>query len=541
MSGSRGNGSDLPSEQCHAFAPSLAAFVEGALPPEEASRIAAHVAGCGWCAQRVAAYTEVETLIRAAPRPTPPASLRAGLYARIAAEASSAAPRHRPSEVESIVRETNTANRPTASPSPLSPHRPGPTALARWLGPLAAVLIVALLAGVLTTRGQRRTGPGPTAKPSPTVAPQPACPSSQVRATLPARTFLGDLVMTSPGTGWAVGGAADGSTANTTYHTVILRLSHCQWAPIGTSYPNAQLGAIAMVSAGEGWATGTQANKPLLLHYKDGAWSRVTPPPLGDIYQLGVVRALPNGDVWVAGQTPAGIRASSGIALLHLAGGKWSRIETSLSEVSDIGPTGPGDAWLIGRGFPTNNVAGLELAHVRGNAVTQEVTLDPRDTLTHLRMLAPNDGWALGIAYVSGNETNTDPTVTRPLALHYDGSRWTEADTGVSPHARAIDVLGPGVAWAYTTAIPQANGPEFIVSTQRENAGKWANVPWPYKDMQSFSRLTCVTPDDCWAIGAYLLPPARQTMGDGSTVIMRGFGTLLLRYAGGAWHEYGHG
>src|SRR5262249_32270576 len=86
MSGSRGErAGEGPSEQCRLLAPSLAAFAEGALPPEEAESVAAHVAGCGWCAARMAAYAEVDALVREAPSPSPPPSLRAGLYARIAA------------------------------------------------------------------------------------------------------------------------------------------------------------------------------------------------------------------------------------------------------------------------------------------------------------------------------------------------------------------------------------------------------------------------------------------------------------------------
>jgi hypothetical protein len=150
------------------------------------------------------------------------------------------------------------------------------------------------------------------------------------------------------------------------------------------------------------------------------------------------------------------------------------------------------------------------------------------------------EGRALCAAYVSGNETGANPTVTCPLALHYNGTRWLEANTGVSTAARAIDVFGPGMAWSYTTSIPQANGPELIVSTQREDAGSWTNVPWPYQDILSMSRMTCVTPDDCWAIGLYVLPATTPTTSYSSTVMMPSFGTLLLRYADGAWHQYGH-
>jgi hypothetical protein len=406
-----------------------------------------------------------------------------------------------------------------------------------------------VLASVLTRLGQSRGGTTPGAMPTSTATSAPACHPGEVQASLPARTTLVDLAMTSPGTGWAVGGVSDANFSindpRGTFHTLIMRLADCRWAPFGPSFPNAGLGSIAMVSSNEGWVVGdtqanTQANTPLLLRYHDGAWRQVTLPVMGNIYSLLVVRALPSGEVWIAGRTPGGTRASSGIALLHLADGKWTRIETSLSDVTDIGPVGPGDAWILGHGFPVHNVSTPELAHLQHGAVTQEVTLDPRDAFNNLRMLTPDDGWALGIATVSGNETSADPTVTRPLALHYDGSRWTEVSTGVSSNARAIDVLGPGMAWAYTTAAPDPHRGEFIVSTQREYGGTWSNVPWPYKDIRSISRITCVTPDDCWATGLYALPDSTLTNPDGTTVTVINQGWLLLRYANGAWYQYGH-
>src|SRR5262249_39008630 len=96
MFGSQGAGSNRPDEAGHVFEPLLAAIAEGALPPGEGGAVAAHVAECDWCAARVATYAEVDALIRAAPAPLPPASLRAGLYASIAAEARQAAELQRP-------------------------------------------------------------------------------------------------------------------------------------------------------------------------------------------------------------------------------------------------------------------------------------------------------------------------------------------------------------------------------------------------------------------------------------------------------------
>lgn len=537
MSGSRGEkAGEVPSEQCRLLAPSLAAFAEGALPPEEAESVAAHVAGCGWCAARMAAYAEVDALVRQAPSPTPPPSLRAGLYARIAA--AQASERHRPSEVEMIVRDIDTQDVPaTAAPPTAQPRRGRAVrSAARWVSVAAAALIVALMAGLFATQHRVHiTVPAKQPTATATAVPQRACAPNEIQASLPARTGLGDLAMTGPSTGWAVGGVADSDIQPTSFHSLILRYANCRWEPFGDSLPNASLGNIVMVSPGEGWAAGEQANAPLLLHYKDGAWSKVTLPNLGAPYTIDAIvamRALSNGEVWVVGRTPAGTHQSTGIAILHLSGGRWTRIETPFNEVSDIALVGPGDAWLIATRDPDHTTNGIELAHYQGGVLTKEVPLDQRDYLTNLRMLAANDGWASGFAYVSGNETTDNPTVNRPIALHYDGTSWTEVDIGARSDAIGLVVLGQGEAWSFTRT---STIPQYTNATQREHLGQWQSVAWPYKDSGDVRNLTCVTADDCWAIGSYALPDQQV----GTVNVVGRQGMVLLRYADGAWHEYG--
>src|SRR5262249_32788299 len=139
------------------------------------------------------------------------------------------------------------------------------------------------------------------------------------------------------------------------------------------------------------------------------------------------------------------------------------------------------------------------LAHVRGSSLVSESPLDGTIALTHLRMLSPTDGWAMGDAATGSADTQGEGLVSYPIALRYDGAKWAEVATGASAAARVVDVLGQGTAWSYTTK----GVPESIVSTQRQVAGQWRDVPWPFKDIMDFSQLTCVTQDDCWAIGMY--------------------------------------
>jgi anti-sigma factor RsiW len=539
MSGSQnGKSGDRPGEECLLLEPSLAAFADGALPPEEARSVAAHVAGCGWCAARVAAYGEVDALVRQTPAFAPPPSLRAGVYARIAAaQVQRASGRARTSKLETIMRETDIHDAPVASSSSHMPPGRGPISLriARWMSAVAAIVVVALLAGLFLNQQHHRTA-GPAAHPTAAAEPQRACAPGDIQASLPANSTLSDLAMTGPATGWAVGATADSPTPPTTGHALIVRYGNCEWKPVSINIPNASLASVTMVSPNEGWAVGEQDKAPLLLRYTNGSWSKAALPDTGNINAFTIVRAFANGEVWIVGTTPPSKSVYAGISLLHFAGGQWTRINTSLNDVRDIAPVGPGDAWFIGVTNPGTATQVAKLVHFQGSTLTNEVALPQGTLLASLRMLAPDNGWATGFAYVSGNETAANPTVNRPVALHYDGSSWTEVNIGANSSAYAYYVLGQGEAWSYSVS---SSIPQVITSLQREHGGQWQNVPWPFKNFLSFTEPICVTADTCWAIGTVLLPDQRVPVGHGETVILKTQASVLLLYSNGAWHEYG--
>ncbi len=545
MSGSRGEhqGTGL-SEQCRLLAPKLAAFAEDALPPEEMRAIAMHVRGCDWCLPRVEAYRAVDALIRRAPTPRPPAALRTGLYARI-----NAARRQATFERDSWIESEEHVRQERDVPSAWSERNKPPYEnerqqrhITRWVGAVAALLIAALLAGLLIAQQQHRTGIGPVTHPTvtappPTAIPQRACASNEIQASLPDQFHISSLAMTSVGTGWATGitavTQADHSSVVTGY---ILRYSNCRWQSIGMSLPNTSLGTIVMSSPNEGWIVGAQQSGPLLLHYSGGTWREMAPSNMGDIYSFIAIAALPSGELWLAGQTPAGQKPNPGVSLLHLAAGQWSRIDTPYNAVADIAPAGPNDAWVIGTKEPDHSTQLSELGHYQGNALTKEISIAQGTYLTRLRMLSPNEGWAMGYAYVSGSETVDNPTVNRPVAVHFDGASWTETNIGANAQARLLAILGQGEAWTYTSDVGPPYGAEHVTATQQEHEGHWKNMPFGLKDVLGIDDLVCVSSSDCWAIGSYLIPATPTDLNGESPTAEAWY---LLHYAGGTWHEYG--
>jgi len=385
--------------------------------------------------------------------------------------------------------------------------------------------------------------PGQGVKPATTaIVSQRPCAPDQIQATLPPLTSLGDLAMTGPSDGWAIGAVADSDLPGAAYHSLILHYQNCRWAPYGDSLADTILGRLVMVSPHEGWATGAQAGKPLLLHYTGRSWSRVTPPNLGDLYDVAVAGALPDGEVWIVGRTPQGQKSVTDpdIALLHLAAGQWTRVDLPLNGVAAYSPAGPDDLWLAGDKYPNKNTMPFEFVHVRGGAAPTEYPVAQGVQLNYVHMLSPTDGWAAGEVYVSGNETGANPTVNRPVAFHYDGSHWTEVNIGVQSNAQSearILEVSAGEAWSYTFLVHQI--PQFMTSTQHESAGQWTTMPWPFKRVLVLRSFTCVTINDCWAIGDAMLPDKTQSDGHGGTIVVKGLEVALYHYMNGAWSEYG--
>ena len=331
---------------------------------------------------------------------------------------------------EMRMRETNTQD---AAPDPqASPprHTPYPGASARWVGSIAALLIVAVLAGLfLAQRGHK----SPLAQPTATTGSQRACASSEITASLPARSYLMDLAMTGPDSGWAVGSVQDEGLPPFNSHVLIAQFRQCRWQPLDLTFPHAALTSITMISPREGWAAGwSEENGPLLLHYQDGAWSRVTPPeggqaPAGARRAYGAVSSLATGDVWLVELTVWQDKQGNGWGfntLLHLASSRWTRISVSEDSVLALAPVGGDDIWLLGT---VTNATGQRLAHYRGGTLVSATPFTQDGAhLSHLRMFAPNDGWATG----SAEETRGGLVYSRPVALHYDGARWTQTETG---------------------------------------------------------------------------------------------------------------
>lgn len=426
----------------------------------------------------------------------------------------------------------DTEPHPTHVPAPAH----APRKLNAWLSGLAAVAVVALIAGVffaLPHNGkQPHIGPGG----SPATSTGAACAPGAIKASLPNNAYLYDLSMVSPTDGWAVGAIMDATNGPSA--SLILRFNHCRWTQVGTAYPNISLGSISMVSATSGWITGSLAGggENVLLKYSGGTWQRIHAPAIDALQgNLGEVRMLSATEGWIVVGSSRDAHGAIASSLLHYTNGTWTSVTPPISWIDDIAVVGPNDAWISGRASDFGTTGALAHYH---NGQWTKVMVPGGTEMTRLTAVSATDIWATGETPLNGNYYEG---VEKAAVLHYDGSAWKQVNVGASPRAQRIVVLGDHDIWAFGVTHA-ANDPSIgnltISLAQHQTGDRWQSVNLPITDLQQILALTPVGPDEYWAIGQYEVYGPNPN--DTARNTAEGIGhRVLLHYANGTWTQYG--
>jgi hypothetical protein len=263
------------------------------LPNAERVAVTRHIAGCAVCRGELAFWLAVGDAIDESDARQQITVDQARVWRRVR-EALASERREPAIQLQERGRSMTT---PTPTPTPARnagiPPMPPTASRRQSLVALAAfALVVALSAtlfGVIAPRlRQDATATSRGSKASATPA---ACAPSQLRQRLPAHAELSAISMVSARDGWAVGQILDLSHPATAPQALIMRFQNCQWRQAGQTIPAAQLTAVAMTSPTDGWAVGTTMTsvntgasvvwvdeRGLLLHYHDGVWQSVAFP-----------------------------------------------------------------------------------------------------------------------------------------------------------------------------------------------------------------------------------------------------------------------
>jgi hypothetical protein len=286
------------------------------------------------------------------------------------------------------------------------------------------------------------------------------CGSLSLGAANPAAAGeLSGAAFVSASQSWAVGNVGSQGHPN---QTLIERFNGSTWSIVPSPSQgsgNNALNGVSMIP-GAGWAVGYAQNasyQPLALHWDGAQWSLASPAALTGDSVLTGVDTLADGSAWAAGfQTAASGTRSTLIE--HASGGTWTRVAspndggTSATDNSlmAVGGTQATGFWAVGYWLSPAGLKPLVLRYDTTRPSPTWVSVSGAggvpspgqvDTvLTGVDVLSASDVWAVG--YYS------DGSVDRPLALHWNGSTWSNSPIPGAGLLRQVKEVGPGNVWA---------------------------------------------------------------------------------------------
>jgi hypothetical protein len=235
---------------------------------------------------------------------------------------------------------------------------------------------------------------------------------------------------------WAVGEYDDGTAIRTlTEHWDGTAWTQVPSPNVSGSTVNA-LVAVRGTSATNVWAVGSYHNsnnvsQTLILHWNGSAWKVVpSPDPSGPALdqELTGVSGSSAQDAWAVGFYYTGALDKS--MILHWNGTSWKQVTspnpgTQGTLLEGVRTTSASNAWAVGW---YNNGAADKTLTVRWNGSAWKQVTSPNpggatqnSDLSSVAATTATNAWAVG-SYGTG-------TGIRTLALHWDGSAWTQAAT----------------------------------------------------------------------------------------------------------------
>lgn len=162
--------------------------------------------------------------------------------------------------------------------------------------------------------------------------------------------YLESVYMTSATDGWAVGDGVifhyDGS------HWV--QIANPITGMLESSPEMADFLSVRMVSPTDGWIVGTEGKQGVILHYTGSKWVIAYSVPSSGITQLKSLAMVSATEGWAGGteeiETPVGdntINDTINPVMLHYADGQWTRVTSPGDDVQSIAMGSSDDGWAV--------------------------------------------------------------------------------------------------------------------------------------------------------------------------------------------------
>lgn len=301
---------------------------------------------------------------------------------------------------------------------------------------------------------------------------------------------------------------------------------------VPTPNPNFNNGLLAASASSPSdiWAVGDS-----VLHYDGTKWSSFRPAMSSQISSLNGVVAISPALAWAAGNVNPST-GTPGQIIERWDGRQWNVFPGPTFAAGDqpsifaMTSTSANDIWAIGSLLSDGGqLLSFLFEHWDGKTWTATSSISNDAFLFGASADAPNDVWAVGFNGPENDDSNT-------LALHYDGSAWTQTVTpSVGTGANQFNgvlALAPDDVWAVGFSTPVAPPKQAATLTLIEHfdGTNWTVVPSPnvgpnsiYQSNRLFG-LAANSSTDIYAFGSYFAA-------DGSGHQM----TLLLHWNGVSW------
>ncbi len=303
----------------------------------------------------------------------------------------------------------------------------------------------------------------------------------------------------------------------------------------GTGAPAAagELAGTSFVSASQTWAVGDlssqgSANRTLTERYNGSAWSVVASPNQGSGNNALNGVSMISGAGWAVGYTQSGLYQP---LALHWNGTKWSLVppgsSTSDALFTGIDTLADGSGWAVGFQLTANGTRHTLIQHASGGAMTTVTSPNDGTAATDNTLMAVSGTQATGLWAVGYRMSSSG---LKPLVLRYDTTKpspkWVSVSGAggvpspgkVESVLTGVDVLTASDAWAVGY---YNDGSAERPLALHWNGSKWSNSPVPGEG--ALRKVTAVTPSNMWAAGTYY---------NASTQLNQ---TLVVHFNGKAW------
>jgi len=270
--------------------------------------------------------------------------------------------------------------------------------------------------------------------------------------------FLTGTSFVSAGESWAVGSNSSQGTAN---RTLIERFNGSSWSLVtapNEGSGNNSLNGVSMIP-GAGWAVGYAQNghyQPLALHWNGKQWSVTSPGHFGNDALFTSVDTLAGGSAWAVGFQLTG-NGTRRTLIEHTTGGVLSTVtspndgtsatDNTLMGVSGTQATG---LWAVGYRVSSTGLKPLLLRYDTTKSSPQWVSVSgaggvpapgtAETVLTGVNVLSATNVWAVGYY--------NDGSAEHPLALHWNGSSWSNSSIPGEGALRKVMAISATNVWA---------------------------------------------------------------------------------------------